>query len=70
MHTQPFNTHCLPYALLAISTSVLPAPLYAHAHARVYIHVTINDYDRYARYLNERQLHEEQLDKETYKIPP
>ena len=38
---------------------VLPVPLYARAHA------TINDYDRCARYSNERQLHEEQLDEET-----
>ena len=57
MHTQPLKTHCLPYALLAISTS--GTSVCARAHA------TINDYDRYARYSNERQLHEEQLDEET-----
>ena len=35
---------------------------------RARVHATramINDYDRYARYSNERQLHEEQLDEET-----
>ena len=62
-----FALHCLPCTLLAISTSgTSSTSVCACAHTCVYAPITRddNDYDRYARSLNERQLHKEQLHKE------
>ena len=57
MHTQPLKTL---FALCVISHYY-----FRYLCMRARAHATINDYDRYARYSNERQLHEEQLDEET-----
>ena len=38
--------------------------MYMYECAHMHVQMTINDYDLYARSLNERQLHEEQLHKE------
>ena len=62
-----FALHCLPCTLLAISTSgTSSTSVCACAHTCVYAPITRddNDYGHYARSLNERQLHKEQLHEE------
>ena len=66
MHCLPYTVYLVPY-YFSYNTSGTSSTLYARVCTHTFTHryhVTINDYNRYARSSNERQLHEEQLHEE------